>query len=318
MRRRSFIGSWIYKIKMKFYHKLSNHSQGIFFAILCCFFASILIALVRHLSAQFHIFFIVMVRNFFGLLFFAPYILHNYKAVFKTKKFHLHLFRGINGLISMFVWFYVLTLLPLSEAVSISFIIPILTTLAAVIFLKEKVTKKTWISIFAGFIGILIILRPGFREFKAAYLFSFASVFLWLISNILIKVMTRTEKPQTIVANMSLIMMLFSVPFALPHLKALNFENLLYFIFLGLISNLTHICLSISYSKTDLSATQPFDFLRLVFTAIIAYFAFGEVIDIWVVIGSLVILVGVVIVAPKRKNMKQQQIAAEINNSLIS
>lgn len=55
---------------MKFYNQLSNNAQGIFFTILACLFASILIAVVRHLSADFHIFFIVMMRNLFGLLFF--------------------------------------------------------------------------------------------------------------------------------------------------------------------------------------------------------------------------------------------------------
>lgn len=302
---------------MKFYSKLSNHYQGIFFTILSCFFASVLVSLVRHLSTEFHIFFIVMVRNFFGLLFFLPQILRSPREIFSTKKPVLHLFRGLNGLASMFSWFYVLTLLPLSEAVSISFIIPIITTVAAVVFLKEKVTSKTWIAIATGFIGILIILRPGFREFKTAYLFSFLSIFLWLISNLLIKVMTRSEKPKTIVANMSLIMMLFSIPFALPYMKAINFENFLYFALLGLVSNLTHMCIATSYSKVDLSVLQPFDFMRLIFTAIISYFAFGEIIDFWVVIGSLVILFGVIISAPKKKAPNIKTIA-EINNSLIT
>lgn len=292
---------------MKFYHKLSQNSQGIFFTILACFFASILIALVRHLSENFHIFFIVMVRNFFGLLFFLPQILLDYKRVFKTSKLKLHIFRGTNGLVSMMLWFHVVTVLPLSEAVSISFIIPIITTLVAMIYLKEKVTFKNWIGCFIGFIGILIILRPGFKEFNNAYFYSFASVILWVISNIMIKVMTKTEKPQTIVAYMSLVMLICSIPFALPHFKAIDFIDLLWFAALGLVSNLLHIFISTAYTKADLSYVQPFDFTRLVFTAIISYFAFGEIVDFFVVIGSLVILFGVVITLPKvsvRKRLK--------------
>ena len=292
---------------MPFFQKLTNNSQGIIYAILACFFASVLIVLVRYLSAEFHIFFIVMVRNFFGLLFFMPQIIHNYKGVFKTKKINLHIFRGINGLASMFIWFHVVTVLPLSEAVSISFIIPILTTVVAVIFLKEKVKSHTWIASFVGLAGILIILRPGFKEFNYDYFYSFASVILWIISNIIIKVMTKTEKPQTIVAYMSLIMLIGSIPFALPHLQPLNFESFCCFALLGLVSNATHICISNSYAKTDLSVVQPFDFTRLIFTAIISYFAFGEVIDFWVIVGSLVILCGVIIVMPRRSRSKKQQ-----------
>ena len=288
---------------MNFLANRSNNSQGILYAILSCFFASILISIVRHLSGEFHIFFIVMVRNFFGLLFFLPQIMSDYHHVLKTKKIHLHIFRGINGLISMMVWFHVITVLPLSEAVSISFIIPIITIIVAVIFLKEKVKTHSLIGSFIGFVGVLIILRPGFRDFNPAYFYSFISVILWVISNIVIKLMTKSEKPQTIVAYMSLIMLVSSIPFAIPHLQALNLHSFFWFVLLGLISNLTHICISLSYSKCDLSKVQPFDFTRLIFTAIISYFAFGEMIDFWVVVGSLVILFGVIITIPKRKQI---------------
>lgn len=290
---------------MSFLAKLSDNSQGIFYAVCACFFASILIAIVRHLSADFHIFFIVLVRNFFGLLFFLPQILNDFTSVFKTTKLRLHIFRGLNGLISMTVWFHVVTVLPLSEAVSISFIIPILTTLAAIFFLKEKVSAQAWIGTFTGFIGILIILRPGFKEFNFIYFYSFASVILWIISNIVIKVMTKTEKPATIVVYMSLVMLIASIPLALPYIKPIDTTSLYWFALLGLTSNLTHICISNAYAKTNLSVVQPFDFTRLIFTIIISYFAFDEAIDFWVILGSMVILLGVIIVMPRRISKKQ-------------
>jgi drug/metabolite transporter (DMT)-like permease len=294
---------------MKFYHKLSQNSQGIFFAILTCFLVSVLVAVVRHVSEHFHVFFIVMMRNIFGLMFFMPKICHDYKDIFRTKKLHLHIFRNVNGLIAMFIWFYVVTLLPLSEAVSITFVVPIITTLAAMFFLKEKVTKKTWIAILIGFVGVLIIIRPGFREFKIAYILALLSTAMWSISNVIIKMMTDTEKPKTIVAYMSLIMMILSIPFALPYIKPLTCDDIFWFAVLGVVSSLSHLSMSVAYSKTDLSIVQPFDFTRLIFTALIAYFAFGEIVDIWVVIGSLVILFGVIVVAPKRKRIKKQKIA---------
>lgn len=290
---------------MQRFHRLSNNSQGICYAILSCFLASVLIALVRYLSEEFHILFIVMVRNFFGLLFFLPQIFCDYKKVFATNKLKLHIFRGVNGLASMMIWFHVVTVLPLSEAVSISFIIPILTTVVAIVFLKEKVKSHSWIASFIGFAGILIILRPGFREFNPAYFYSFASVILWVISNILIKIMTKTEKPQTIVAYMSFVMLICSIPFAMPYMQPVSFSNFLWFAALGAISNLLHIFISSAYSKADLSYVQPFDFTRLIFTAIISYFAFGEIIDLWVIIGSLVILGGVIIVMPRRQKSKK-------------
>ncbi len=263
-----------------------------------------MVSIVRHLSESFNVFFIVMMRNIFGLMFFAPQIFHNYQKVFATSKFKLHLLRNVNGLISMIVWFYTITLIPLSEAVSITFLIPIFTTVAAMFFLKEKVKKETWLAIIIGFIGVLIIVRPGFREFKPAYLLALLSALLWSFSNIMVKTMTKTEKPKTIVAYMSLIMLVISIPLALPHLQTFNLHDLFWFAALGIISNLSHTAMSLSYSKTNLSTVQPFDFSRLIFTAIISYFAFGEKIDLWVVFGAIVILCGTIIVTPKRKIKK--------------
>jgi len=297
---------------MKFYHKLSSKSQGIFFAIITCCLVSIMVSIVRHLSSQFNVFFIVMMRNIFGLMFFTPQILHNYKSVFATSRFKLHLLRNVNGLISMMVWFYTITLLPLSEAVSITFIIPITTTLAAMFFLKEQVKKETWMAIMIGFIGVLIIIRPGFREFKFAYLLALLSALLWSFSNILVKSMTKTEKPKTIVAYMSVIMLVISIPFALPHVQILHAEDIFWFAALGAISNLSHTAMSISYSKTDLSVLQPFDFTRLIFTAIISYFAFDEIVDFWVVFGAILILCGTIIVTPRRKANKKLPLTQEI------
>lgn len=285
-----------------FLKRLSINSQSIYHAILASFFGALLVVLVRYLSSDFHIFFIVMVRNFLALLLLLPQILNERKTIFKTDKIGLHFFRSFNGLISMFIWFYIVTIMPLSEAVSISFLVPILTTIVAIYFLKEKPNKNIILSVFLGIIGVLLILRPGFREFNSYYILSFVSLFLWTISQTLVKVMTRTESSQTIVVYMTLIMFLASIPFGLFYLQEITIIDFSLLLALGLVSNLLHFSISNAYKNSDLSFVQPFDFMRLVFTAVIAYFVFDELIDFWVVIGSIVILIGVIIVLPKRKS----------------
>lgn len=280
--------------------KLSNNTQGILYAVMTCLLVSIIVSIVRHLSLSFHVVFIVMMRNVFSLVFFLPQIYRHHATIFKTQKFHLHFLRNLNGLIAMMIWFYTVTLLPLSEAVSITFIVPIITTFAAMIFLKEKVSKTTWMAIIIGFIGVLIIIRPGFREFKFAYILAILSTCMWAFTNILVKKMTKTETPKTIVAYMCVIMCILSVPPSLPYIQSVTWHDIIWMAILGILSNLSNLSMSVAYLKSDLSILQPFDFTRLIFTAIIAYFAFGEVIDFWVVIGSLVILFGTIIVSDKK------------------
>ena len=303
------------KIK-KFFSSQINHEQnyrGIYEIILSCFLLSIVVALVRHLNQNFHIFFIVMMRNFFGLIFLLPQFIKNRGTIFQTKNIYLHVFRGGNGTISMFFWFYAINSIPLSEAVSLSFLTPIVTTIASMIFLKEKISKNIFMASFVSFIGVIIILRPGFHKFDEGYIFSFCSIIFWTISNLIVKTMTKTDKPRTIVAHMTFFMFIFSMPFALPYLAPLDFTAFIEFFILGIISNISYKLIAEAYSKNELSFLQPFDFSRLIFTSLVAYFVFNEKIDIWVFIGSLIILFGLILIIKKKPLKPQKKL---VQNSL--
>lgn len=284
---------------MKIYKKLlKNIDEARFSMLISCFCAAIMVSLVRLLSYDFNVFSIIFMRNICAIILFIPYILKSKKNFLFTNKIGLHIFRGGNGLLSMILWFYAIINIPLSEAVSISFTIPIITTFAAVIFLKEKIESKFYLSLLCGLIGVLIILRPGFRDLNLAHFACLGAVFLWTISNLIIKNMTKTESPQTITLYMSLIMTILSLPLVLineSQFFKLNFANLSLFILLGLFSNLTHVFLSKAYSKSDLSRVQPVDFSRLIFTTIFAYSLFGEKIGGWTILGALIILLSVFI-----------------------
>ena len=303
------------KVKNFFFTQI-NHEQnyrGIFEITLACFLLSIVVALVRHLNQNFHIFFIVMMRNLFGLIFLLPQFIKNRGTIFQTKNIYLHVFRGGNGTISMFFWFYAINSLPLSEAVSLSFLTPIVTTIASMIFLKEKVSKNIFMASFISFIGVIIILRPGFHKFDEGYIFSFCSIIFWTISNLIVKVMTKTDEPQTIVAHMTFFMFIFSMPFALPYLAPLNFTAFIEFFILGIISNISYKLIAEAYSKNELSILQPFDFSRLIFTSFVAYFIFDEKLDIWVFVGSLIILFGLILIVKKKSTKSQKKLVQNTN-----
>jgi len=286
-------------------YKANHNYNGVGEIVLSCLLISIIISMVRHLSVEFHIFFIVFLRNFFSLIFLVPKILKYKTQIFKTKNLYLHLIRGGNGTISMIFWFFAISSIPLSQAVSLSFLTPIITTICSMIFLKEKIVKNIFLSCFICFIGVLIILRPGFNSFQEGYLFSFLSIIFWTISNLIIKNMTKTDSVDTIMINTTFFMLIFSIPLALPYFQALNLFYLIEFLILGLLSNISYRLIISAYSKNDLSFLQPFDFSRLIFTSFIAYFIFNEKLDIWVFIGSFIILLGLLIILKKpTKNNK--------------
>jgi drug/metabolite transporter (DMT)-like permease len=288
----------------KRYHALSSNGQGIFWIIVTCFLVSVMISIVRYLSKEMHVFQIVMMRNFFGLAFFIPSIIKNRSSILRTNNLHLHIARGLTGLCSMLIWFYAITLIPLPEAVSITFIVPVLTTIAAAIFLREKVSNRAWVSLAIGFIGVLIIIRPDFNNFQFAYVLALITTLLWTGSNILVKVMTKTEKLETITFYVLSIALILSIPIASPHLKPISPINLLWLAIMGGVANISHTAMSRAYSKADISVVQPFDFTRLIFISVIAYFAFGETLNIWIVIGSSLIFLSTIYLSKAAKKGK--------------
>ncbi len=292
-----------------FFYKFSDNSQSIFCIIGSCFLVSFLVGIVRYLSAFYDPSFIVMVRNIFALAILMPYIYKNYRNIFTRNKLTINILRASSGFLSMTMWFYAVSMIPIADAVSISFIVPSLTTIFAIIFLKEKINIKNWISIIIGFIGVLIIIRPGFKEFNIAYLLMIVSACFWAISNILTKILSASQQPINVVAYLTIIMTILSVPFGVFYIQPLTIFSIFLLIAMAIISNLSYFLLSKSYSKADLSIVQPFDFTRLIFSALIGYFIFDEKVDLLTIIGSLIILCGLLIALPK-KNINQKPISS--------
>jgi len=207
--------------------------------------------------------------------------------------------RAISGVTAMFMWFYALSRVPLSQATALSFSAPLFTTLAAVIFLKEKTTIHRIAALAAGFLGTFIILRPGFSGFDYISLFVLFAAVFWSTSSLLIKSLTKTESPTVIVFYMTAMMTPLSFLPALLHWKTPQMADLPPLLLLGVISTIFQLALSRAFAKADLTAILPFDFLRLIFTAVIAYVAFAEIIDGWTVLGGVIILGSTIYVAYK-------------------
>ena len=144
--------------------KLSNKSQGIAWAIISSFWISIMLCIVRYVSEYYNSYVIVFWRLLFSLLFMMPWVVRNGVGALKTERINLFLFRAVVGIVAMLIWFYALGMMPLPQATALSFTGPIFTTIAAIIVLKERPGIYRISAILIGFIGVLIIIRPGVSD----------------------------------------------------------------------------------------------------------------------------------------------------------
>jgi drug/metabolite transporter (DMT)-like permease len=282
--------------------------RGIGWMVLHCFIISCMSAMIKLAEKEVHLFQIVFFHNLvsFGLV--APYALRKGFKPLQTNKFHLHATRAMLGFTAFSCYFYAFTRIPLTDARAVALGAPLVSSLFAVIFLKERMGIRRTTALIIGIVGSLIILRPGTETFSPIALFVVASLFLWGFIDIIIKVLGRTEATVTQVFYLTGLMTLISCPFALSHWKTpQHFETWLLLFGIGALFLPNVIAVFQAFKHAEITVIMPFDFTGMIFTAIIAYLFFGEIMDSWTLAGSLVIISSTVYMAWREAQLHRRK-----------
>jgi drug/metabolite transporter (DMT)-like permease len=262
---------------------------GLWMTLACLCFAGMNV-IIRQLCHDMHPFEVVFFRNLGGLAFMLPWLVRVGASALRTDHHRYYLGRSFLGFLSMLLWFSALALMPLAEATALSFTSPLFATIFAVILLHEVVRRRRWTATIIGFLGAMIILRPGFAELGLAHALVLASSALAGINAILVKQLTRSESANAIVTYMTLYILPMSLIPALFVWVMPPMHTWPLIVGLGLIATIGHQAMTRAFVATDTSIVMSFDYARLPFVALIAWFVFGEVPDLWTWIGAAVIV----------------------------
>jgi drug/metabolite transporter (DMT)-like permease len=246
--------------------------------------------LIRQLAQDMHPFEVVFFRNLGGLAFMLPWLVRTGTAGLRTDHHRYYLGRSFMGFLSMLLWFSALALMPVAEATALSFTSPLFATIFAVILLQEAVRARRWTATLIGFVGAMIILRPGMSELGLAHWLVLASSALAGINAILVKQLTRSESANAIVTYMTLYIVPMSLVPALFVWTAPPLYTWPLIVLLGFLATIGHQAMTRAFAATDTSIVMSFDYARLPFAAVIAWFVFGEVADLWTWVGAAVIV----------------------------
>lgn len=234
---------------------------------------------------------IVFLRNLFATLMFVPYVLYLGADSLKTTRISRHVWRSLIGIISMELWFYALSIMPLTDATALSFTSPLWATIMAVLFLKERIGIHRIAALTVGFIGALIILRPspelGIQTSSYVVL---TSAILMAAASTLVKSLTQTDPVWRIVFFMSVFMMLFSFPPAVYVWQPITMLQAALIVGIASVSVIAHLLMVSAFTRASMVLLMPLDFTRLIFTALLAHFTFHEILDRWTAIGSAIII----------------------------
>ncbi|HRK19337.1 MAG TPA: DMT family transporter [Hyphomicrobiaceae bacterium] len=269
-----------------------------------------LAACAKALAAEgMHPFQIVFFRNLFAALVFSPLLLTRGLALFETSQLSLYAGRCAISLFSMLTWFYALAVIPLGELTAISFLAPLFGTLGAIVILKETVRARRWTALVVGFIGALIILRPGMSPLGYGQLTALLAAMSSGLVAILVKQLTARDDPNKIVFLTHLLLVPMSLVPALFIWKWPPLSQIWLVLGMGFFATAGHMMLVRGYAATDASLVMTFEFSKLPFATAIAYFFFGETIDVWTWVGAIVIIASATYIARREAQVRAARLA---------
>jgi drug/metabolite transporter (DMT)-like permease len=258
------------------------------------FFVAAMIGSIRHLSSSLHPFEIALFRNLFALMVVLPWFFRYGAAPLRTQRFGLHALRALFNIVAMLCFFYAVSIAPLSEVTALGFSSPIFATMLAALLLGEAVRARRWAAIAAGFLGAMIILRPGFTSVGTGQLLALFSAMAWSCALMVIKTLGRTDSSATIITYMGVLMVPLSLGPALFFWQWPAGHEWSWLIAIGVLGGLGQFCVTEALRQADTAVVMPIDFFKLVWVTLIAYLAFGEHLDLFTWIGGAIIFASAV------------------------
>ncbi len=245
--------------------------------------------LVRYLTPKFHVLEQIFIRNVINLVLMVPWLASAGLAALKTDRLGAHAAR--NGFLyaGNIAWYLGVTLVPLAELSALQFTTPIFTVVMAGLVLRETIGPHRALVIGAGFVGTLIILRPGAVEPGIGPFVVLLAAFLYSCTYIVTKRLSGTDAGNQVVFYMSLFIVVFSaIPAALVWRNP-DLADAAPLIAMGVAGYAAHYCLTRAMAAADASFVVPFDFMRLPLAAGFGYVLFAERLEPWTWLGAAVI-----------------------------
>ena len=273
--------------------KLKNKTTGILFIVSAVLCFSIMNGITKYLSE----FYNVITLNMFRYWFFAVFLFfinsnknNSIVIVSKSKNRLLQTFRGSMLAIQMCFAHYCFLKLGLIETSAIFAVGPLMVTALSIVFLNEKVGWQRLVAIAFGFIGIMIILRPGMKVFDPLSILALACALSYAVYQILTRFVSNFDTSETSFFYTGItgaIILSFVGPFFYIDVLKSDWILILMICFLG---TSAHYFVIKAYQYSEASLLQPFNYLQLVFVSLIGMIVFNEVLEIPVLIGSLMIV----------------------------
>jgi len=265
--------------------------KAIIFSLLGWMFLPVMDGFAKYLSDDLPILQITWARYFFTVAFVFPIMLFFYKKqLVWSDKPKLQIFRGLILLSANICFFYAISVISLAKALTLAFIAPLIVTAFSPILLGEKVGFRRWTAVAVGFIGSLIVIRPGFLEFNLASMAALATGFFYGFYLIITRKLSTSDNPLLtllITGMVGTLLVSLIIPFYWVK-PSLNQWSLMAGI--GVFACIGHLFLILSLKYADASKLAPLGYTEIIPNVIIGYYFFSELPDNWTYLGLFIIV----------------------------
>ena len=265
--------------------------KAIIFSLLGWMFLPVMDGFAKYLSDDLPILQITWARYFFTVAFVFPIMLFFYKKqLVWSDKPRLQIFRGLILLSANICFFYAISVISLAKALTLAFIAPLIVTAFSPILLGEKVGFRRWTAVAVGFIGSLIVIRPGFLEFNLASMAALATGFFYGFYLIITRKLSSSDNPLLtllITGMVGAVLVSLIIPFYWVK-PTLNQWSLMAGI--GVFACIGHLFLILSLKYADASKLAPLGYTEIIPNVIIGYYFFSELPDNWTYLGLFIIV----------------------------
>ena len=280
--------------------------------------AAIMVSGIKLLSQDLNPFMIAFYRCLFGVIIMLPFMIYNYPEAWKTHNIKLQFVRSAINVYSMISWFTAIGTLQLEKAAAIGFTTPLFTTILAIIFLGEVIRIQRITALIVGFIGILVVIRPGYIPFESGALWLLSAAITFSIVIIIVKKLTEKDSSLTT----AFYQMAFMVPptffIALFFWESININQFLLFIFVAIAGFITQFSFAQCLKMAETTFIMPIQFTKLIWLSLIGYFFFMEVPDIWTWIGASIIFSSILFIAYREAINKNSLLKTKRVDKIIS
>ena len=267
----------------------SNPLRGIAWMLATMVMFSCINATAKTLTQSLPVIEVVWARYFFQMLILVLFLGRRLPSVAVTGKLKLQVARSLLLLSTTALFFTGLASIPMADATSVMFVAPILVTALSLPLLGERVGPRRWVGVAIGFIGAMVIIRPGLGVAQTAILFPLAAACIHSLYQISTRFLSRTDSTMTTLvysASTGAVIMTLVVPF---YWVTPNLSQMVLMVAIGFFATLGHYCLIRAFEAAPPAIVSPFQYTNLLWATLLGYILFSDLPDMWTIIGALII-----------------------------